>query len=117
MQAGPHCVPRGGWRGREGRGHLHVYQSVCDSEFCVCACCMGGWSVCRGCVCVCKHVCRLVGCPCSQDRMSLPLGLLWPESWADSYLTPRAWEPAGCLLGGSSGVRGHPAELVAVLLC
>lgn len=53
MQAGPHCVPRGGWGDREGGGHLHVYQSVRDSEFCVCACCMGGWSVCRwGCVCV-----------------------------------------------------------------
>lgn len=39
---------------------------------------------------------------CSQDQMSLPRGLLWPEPWADSFLTLSAWDTAGCPPGWSS---------------
>lgn len=91
-----------GWLGVGRFGVICMCTRMCAMhELCVCSHCMGGWAVCV-CVCVYKHICRLVGCLLAGPNESLR-GLLWPESWADSYLTLSTWDPAGCPLGGSSG--------------
>ena len=102
-----------GWLGVGRLGVICMCTRVCAMhELCVCSQCMGGWAVCV-CVCVCvsvyKHICRLVGCLLAGPNES-PRGLLWPESWADSYLTLSAWDPAGCPQEGPQGMRRQPGR-------